>query len=270
MESVSGPAASHQDPAQVERPVLICLLGSFRLCSAGRAVQARGGGKTEALLSCLALGPISGIARAALLDAVWPGSEPVLAGQSLNSLLYSLHKLVGDALGGAPPVLRRDSWYRLNREAGVSTDVEQFHALADAGESRGHEGDTPGAMAAYRRALDLYRGDLCVSTDLSSVMERERLRARYLTLLARLADYYYAAGDYVAGLDHALRLLATDPCREDAHRLEMRCYLRQGQRAQALRQYRLCEQVLRVEFDAPPEPATRALFEQVRLDPGSV
>lgn len=50
----------------------------------------------------------------------------------------------------------------------------------------------------------------------------------------------------------------------------MRCYVRQGERAEALRQYRLCESVLRVEFDALPEPATTALFAQIRLDPGSV
>jgi len=37
-----------------------------------------------------------------------------------------------------------------------------------------------------------------------------------------------------------------------------------------LRQYRLCESILRSEVDAVPERATLALFEQVRLTPDSV
>ena len=77
-------------------------------------------------------------------------------------------------------------------------------------------------------------------------------------------------GDYTGCLSHARRLLANDPCREDAYRLMMRCYVRLGERAQALRQYRLCQTILRTEFDAVPEPATTALFDQIRLDPGSI
>jgi hypothetical protein len=65
-------------------------------------------------------------------------------------------------------------------------------------------------------------------------------------------------------------LLTHDPCREDGHRTAMRCHVRLGERAQALRQYMLCEAVLRTEFNAKPEPATTVLFDQVRLDPGSV
>ena len=50
----------------------------------------------------------------------------------------------------------------------------------------------------------------------------------------------------------------------------MRCYVRVGQRAQALRQYQLCKAILLDEFDAEPEPATTALYQQVRLDPGAI
>jgi DNA-binding SARP family transcriptional activator len=69
---------------------------------------------------------------------------------------------------------------------------------------------------------------------------------------------------------HALDLLRHDPCREDAHRMAMRCYVRQGERAQALRQYRLCREVLAIEFEAAPEPATESLYELVRLDPARI
>ena len=103
-----------------------------------------------------------------------------------------------------------------------------------------------------------------------AIIERERLRAMHLNLLAYLADDRFAAGDYQGCLEMAGRLLDGDPCREDAHRLVMRCHVRRGERAQALRQYLLCQQILRAEFDAAPEPATDALFEQARLDPSTI
>lgn len=103
-----------------------------------------------------------------------------------------------------------------------------------------------------------------------AAVERERLRVCYLSLLAQLADYHYDQREYAACLTYAQRLLSIEPCREDAHRLLMRCYVQRGERAQALRQYHLCVVILRTEFDATPEAATTALYEQVRLAPESI
>jgi DNA-binding SARP family transcriptional activator len=250
-------------------PVLVCLLGSFRVLRSGKAVAVRGA-KAESLLCHLALRPQNGAPRETLLCALWPNGDPGLAGQSLNSLVYSLHRTLGTGLEGAPPVVHEDGWYRLNTEAGVGVDAVWFDALTAAGERRARGGDHGAAAVYYRRAVRLFRGDLCAGNDAYAVVERERLRARHLTLLARLADRDFRAGDYGACLEGALRLLALDPCREDAHRLVMRCYVRRGERAQAMRQFRVCERILRSEFDAPPEAATLALFEQVRTTPEQV
>ena len=106
--------------------------------------------------------------------------------------------------------------------------------------------------------------------DVHQVLERERLRARYLSVRAQLAAHHFANADYTAALTHALDLLAHDPCREDAHRIAMRCYVRRGERAQAMRQYGVCREILAQEFDARPEPMTDELLEMVRLDPGRI
>jgi hypothetical protein len=50
----------------------------------------------------------------------------------------------------------------------------------------------------------------------------------------------------------------------------MRCYVRQGQRAAALHQYQVCRAILHREFDTAPEPATVALYNQVRHDPENI
>jgi DNA-binding SARP family transcriptional activator len=266
-----GPEAGTYAPGSThDWPILICVLGGFRLLKAGQPVPMRHGGKAEALLAGLALRPDYCLPREALLQALWPENDVALAGQSLNSLVYSVHRLLGDGIGGAPPVTHEDGLYRLNVAAGVGVDVTRFDALAAAGEEHSRTGNLPAAIGCYRSAACLYAGDLCAGTEVEGLIERERLRARYLTLLARLSDHYYADEDYTACLDYALRMLASDPCREDAHRVVMRCYVRQGERAQALRQYGVCERVLQREFGATPEPATTALFDRIRLDPERV
>lgn len=266
-------ARSSRHADTTPHPILICLLGNFVLLKAGRPVGLRYGGKTQGLLYHLGLQHRHAVPRDMLLNVLWPASDIALASQSLHSLVYSLHELVGDAIGGAAPVLHEEGHYRLNVEAGIGVDVACFDALTETGDQYIRAGSMTAAVNAYTSAVDLYRGeldDLHDGMDVQIVVERERLRARCLTLLAQLADYHYGQRDYEACAKHAWRLLANDPCREDAHRVVMRCNVRRGERSEALRQYRVCKDILRTEFDVAPEAATTTLFDQIRLDPASI
>ena len=249
---------------------MICLLGNFRLLQAGKLVPIRPGGKREAFLAHLALRYGRRVPREQLVQAIWPTSELALGLNSLNNLVYSLHKLLGPTLQGAAPVLHEDGYYRLNVEAGIGIDVMCFDRLVEIGDQEVQTGDVSVAIEAYQRAAELYRDDLCLGTDAYTVVERERLRARYLTLLAHLAEHAYDAGDYSGSLHYLWRLLARDPYREDAHRLVMRCYVRRGERAAALRQYQVCVDLLHAGFNAAPESATVALFDQIRFEPNQI
>jgi len=260
------PQADFEPPVP---PVAIHMLGSFALLKNGDALPVRSGGKTETLLTSLALHAHRRVPRATVLAEVWPEGEVELSLQALNSLLHSLRRLLADALGGEPPVTCFQGSYQINLAAGVSVDHARFDELAAEGDLFART-DPSLAIASYERAIALYGGDLCAGDQHAAVVERERLRARYLTLLVRSAFYYYENHDVERAMHLALRLLAHDPYREDAHRLVMRCHVIQGERAQALRQYRVCLQILRDEFDAAPEAATIALYDQVRLEPGSV
>lgn len=251
-------------------PILISLLGGFRVDKTGDRVPLRHGGKPENFLCSLALRLKEGMRRDHLLVSLWPDRDALQATQSLNTLVHALQKLLGDALDGGTLVLRREGRYWLNTEAGIWVDVARFEALADVGEGYRQAGREDAALEACCRAVQLYSGDLCDGGDTYAAVERERLRERYLNLLTLLADSAYKTGDYATSLSHTKRLLVTDPCREDAHRRAMRCYVRLGERGQALRQFRLCETLLRDEFGAVPEPVTRTLFDQIRLDPAAI
>jgi DNA-binding SARP family transcriptional activator len=262
-------ATSPTHTGEITWPILVCLLGGFRILRAGRPVATHGV-KVEALLCYLGLRHDRYVRRDAILEMLWPGRTPALAGQSLNSLVHSIRKSLSDEIHGESPILQQDGYYRLNKEAGVGVDVVYFEELVNRGEQHLLSANLLTATSFYTRAVQLYRGDLCTDTDVRAVVERERLRAHFLSVLARLADYTFSVSDYPLCLRYAERILHHDACREDAHRLVMRCYVRQGARAQALRQYRLCENILRAEYDIAPELRTTLLYDQVRLDPDSI
>jgi DNA-binding SARP family transcriptional activator len=222
-------------------------------------------GKAMTLLTELALRLDNGVPREELLETLWPEQDPAHSTVSLNSLVYSLQRQLSDSLDVESTLTYANGRYVLNQQSGITTDIARFDEYIRRG-NRLAAIDVDGAAGAFQSALDLYRGDLCTGTylNINVIIERERLRASFLSSLAWLANSSYRAGDDVTALGHALRLLTYDPCREDAHRVVMRIRVRQGERAQALRQYQLCEHVLRREFDVAPEAQTRELFDQIR------
>jgi DNA-binding SARP family transcriptional activator len=252
--------------------VWLRLLGGFRLVARGEPIPVRSGGKTEALLVRLGLAGVRGLPREVLLEAIWPHSPSSLGIQALSSLLRGLNATLGQALAGAEPVVATAGQYRLNEAAGIAVDIAQFQAAVAEAEKLQSEDQLTAAVAVFERAASLYAGDLSAAAGSSGriALERERLRAMYRRVLIRLADEAFARGAFDASLAHALALLAHDPCREDAHRLVMRCHLRLGERSQALHHFQTVREILRVELDTEPEPATFALFEQIRLHPGAV
>lgn len=62
----------------------------------------------------------------------------------------------------------------------------------------------------------------------------------------------------------AQKALRHDPYYEAAHRWLMRCYMGQGQRHLAVRQYQICADLLAEELDLPPSPETDRLYAELR------
>jgi DNA-binding SARP family transcriptional activator len=247
--------------------LLVCLLGGFRLLHEGKPLHISK--KGAALLCVLARRGGSSVSREAILADLWPDNDPQLAGRSLNTLLWSLHRRLAPFLGATQSILHVNGMYSLNARGGVEADTVSFDTLADAGDAQARRGDWHKAVELYRRAAALYRGDLYAGADMDAevIIERERLRARLHSLLADLARSAYDRSDIDGCLAAAQRVLSSDPFREDMHRLLMRCYVRCGERSQALRQYQVCKALLQNEFAVEPEPSTTELFEQIRVDP---
>jgi DNA-binding SARP family transcriptional activator len=104
---------------------------------------------------------------------------------------------------------------------------------------------------ALAAGLALYRDDFLAGFTLRDspafdewqFFEAERLRQLCLSTLERLVELYSRTGDHDGAIAAARRRLALDPLHEPAYRALMRAYAAAGQRAAALRQYRLCAQL---------------------------
>lgn len=262
---------SHRPSEQMaELPglVQIMLLGTTNLRLNKQSLPLSQGSKAENLLIHLTLAQGRRLPRAHLLNYLWPEQELPLAAQSLNSLVYRLNTHFKQTRHAVQLVGYDDGYYFLHAEQ-VAVDIDYFEQWQQQGKRQLARGEAEQGITYYEQALALYRGDLCSEANVGSfqlTIERERLRCLYLDLLAQLADHYLPANPMQA-LTYIYSLLNHDPCREDAHRQAMRCYMKLGVRAQALRQYQFCCQALATEYGAQPEPATQQLFEQIRLHP---
>ncbi|NIA09568.1 MAG: AAA family ATPase, partial [Nitrospiraceae bacterium] len=121
--------------------------------------------------------------------------------------------------------------------------------------------------ATLEDAIALYRGDLLADCYEDLIFpEREKLRALYMTDLARLIDHYRSQRHFRQAIALASHLLATDPLRENTLRLLMRLHYEAGDRSGALKVYAAFRQRLQEELAVEPMPETLALAEAIHRD----
>ena len=101
-----------------------------------------------------------------------------------------------------------------------------------------------------------------------AVLERERFRQRRLSALDALCERFVRAGHVGRALDVGLRSLAGDPLRESAHRAVVRAHLADGNVSEALRQYRLCKQLLHEQLGVEPSERMEELVRGREEVPG--
>jgi DNA-binding SARP family transcriptional activator len=220
------------------------------------------------LLRRLALAGPQGLPREELVMQLWGGSDDASIGHRFNTMMTEVRHLLRVRSDGPTPILNGDGHYRFNQAAGVVVDIHRFDTLVDQGHAALAGGDAASALLAYERALDLYTGDLYLGrglwNELEALIEQERLRSRCLTVLAHAALLAGRAGNHECAMGNARRLLTMDPCSEIGHRLVMQLYALRHLRGQSLRQYRVCTEAMRREYDAGLEPASLALYELIR------
>lgn len=226
-----------------QAPLRIALLGSFDLETPGGKAVAALGRKTRALLACLALSPGKPWRREALTALLWSDRGDDQARASLRQALAELRRSLGE-----PSPLRTDNGTVSLDPALVSVDAPEFEDLVGA--------------KRLAEAVKLYRGPLMdghgVRDDaFEDWLRLERARLHDLAITA----FHDHAGKQTgeASIATARHLLQLDPAREATHRLLMRLHAASGRRAEALRQYKQCRDMLERELQTVPDAETERL-----------
>jgi DNA-binding SARP family transcriptional activator len=125
------------------------------------------------------------------------------------------------------------------------------------------------AQVAARLRLAL---DACAAPFMDGVTsdwvltERERLFNLQIRGMTLLMHWLGQQRNYEDALEIGRRLLAADPARESAQCEVMWLYMLNGQRAQAIRQYKWFRKWLREELEIEPMPETKALYDHIRQE----
>ena len=205
-----------RDPAAVSSP-RICLTGDFACTVHGTAVRFPHGVERVVTYLAIAGRPVT---RTELAGSLWPDVVDARAFGDLRSALWRLRRHAD---------LVTADLDRVSLSSDVEIDLRDLRALAD-------------RLRGTPRPSDLDRvGDLIDARELLVgwdeewlVVERERYREIRMHALERASRQLLAGGQWLEAMLATQAVIATDPFRESAYRLEMQIYLAQGNPADAI------------------------------------
>ena len=231
-------------------PVNVQLLGGLSLKYQGRTLPPLPTRTARSLLGFLLVNRELPHPREWLAGTFWPDLPETRARRRLSHALWQIQQTLAEL--PAPLIVLTADTVRIGDQVNLVIDVEEFERLGS------------GTVEETEEAIDLYRGDLLAGTyDDWLVVEQQRVRSHYSSILRRSIDQQKARGAVDVALSHARRLVTHNPLDEEAQREVMRlCYLL-GQFNDAIRQYEFCKSIIEEELNSAPEPETTALFEMI-------
>jgi DNA-binding SARP family transcriptional activator len=200
-----------------------------------------------------------------LLALLWPESNTAAAQKNLRNLLWSIKSLLGNDVF----VIEQDT-ISLNPQ--IEIDLKHF--------SHACHSDPHQSCEAVRESLNpsqiedtvkLYRGrflegiefDYEAELDLWLSTESEHLHQRFVMLIWLLLDYHKTTEQWHRVIRLTQHALKFEPSNEPFYALQMEAWARLGDRAAALRVYKLLCTILRKELDMRPMPSTEDLRLQI-------
>jgi DNA-binding SARP family transcriptional activator len=201
--------------------------------------------------------------KEAIITALWSEVD-----EQTTRTFYSTVYYLRQALRGESVIIAKGGTYALRLKAlygnSVWYDVEAFlEAQAQAKQTLDEQQDAL-ARTSYLRMVDLYRGDYVQPfyNDWST-NRRDELRRAYLDARQQLALIAWRAEEFDESVIHWQHMLAVDNWMEEAHYGLMRCYIRQGKRGLALRQYQRCKDIMEQEFGVAPRASIQNLYQRL-------
>jgi TolB-like protein/DNA-binding SARP family transcriptional activator len=217
------------------------------------------GRKTRGLLAYLCLAQGDRVSRGRLVGLLWDRSADAQARMSLRQSLSELNSIVNRHVPGLVEI-GRDSVRIDLRKCWVDA-LAILEASADATADSSNLVQPDG-----ERLLEDLDG-ITPSFDQWLKAERTRFEDRVRKMLeAELARLTEQNAKPEVRAAAARRLVNFEPTHEGAVRSLMKAFAQMGDRAQAIREFERCRQVMLSVLDLPPSKETTALYEAVRIE----
>jgi YVTN family beta-propeller protein len=205
------------------------------------------------------------VPRDELADALWGEAAPATWEKALTVLVSKLRGLLVECgLDGATALTSAFGCYRLNLPEGTWVDViaaaeavaEAEAALAADDLEHAKGVATQGASLARPLFLSGENGDWVDAKrrELSDILRRA---------LSCLAEACLRSGEEVEAARWAQETIALEPYRETGYRHLMAAHAAAGNRAEALRVYERCRQLLATELGTYPSPETESIYREL-------
>ncbi|MGZ4417180.1 MAG: AfsR/SARP family transcriptional regulator [Gaiellaceae bacterium] len=234
--SLLRPARPSRRDATRAAAVRLYLLNGFELVADGVVASLPPGAQRVVAFVALHDRPLL---RAYVAGSLWLDSPEDRAAANLRSALWRIQRVEPRLIAASDRQLRLDDE--------VVVDLRETEILARAvlrGEAPADESGDDLSRLAADLLPDWY--------DDWAFFERERFRQLRLRALEALCDQLARAGRVAEALEAGLLSVAGEPLRESAHRALMRVHLADGNPGEAIRQYRLCERLLRDQLGIEP------------------
>ncbi len=232
----------HRPPADQSERLRLRLLRSFTLYCDGRPVELPL--SVQRLVCFLSLHDHP-LHRHHVAGTLWPETTDQRAAANLRSALWRLNQLKSPVVVTLGPSLA----------IGADVAIDLSWATARAHLVLGPDDFDVSLVDPAEFCFDL----LPDWYDDWVVVEREQYRQLRLRALERLCARLAAREQYGAAAEAAMAAIAGEPLRESAHRALASVHLAEGNRAEAVRQYRFYDRLLRQELGFDPSAQFRAL-----------
>jgi SARP family transcriptional regulator, regulator of embCAB operon len=211
----------------------------------------------------LALNRHRSIHRDDLLGAIWPDEAPAQTDSGLDAILSKLRGTFKSA--GFPPgaagVTVSSKTIAVQLPTNAWIDLEGAANALDEAEGAFRRGDTVTAWSMANVAVVISKRPFLADVEAPWIeSQRAALRALQMRALQVLVNVSADNGESLLALHHAREMIELEPFRETVYQLLMKMHADAGDRAEALRVFARCRELLREELGVSPSPQTEAVY----------
>lgn len=205
------------------------------------------------------------IHRDELLAAIWPDEAPAQTDSALDAILSKLRGTLKSAgFGRDAGIAVHSGTVALTLPSATWIDLEVATNALDEAQGALRRNATAEAWGLSNVAAVISRRPFLPDVEAPWIeSQRSALRALHMRALNCLVTVSAHNGEPLEAIRHATEMIELEPFRETAYQLLMKMHAAAGDRAEALRVFAKCRELLRDELGVSPSRQTEAVYLEI-------